>query len=446
MNRIPLLLVGLLLLATMLASTPTAAQASPAYFEKQLFTDASNDINVGGYDILGVYATERFRFQFDTAYVPLGDGIFFRIVPRNIDENPNSGLMRYHIHYTLNGQSRETWADVGVDQGVAVVKESNASFAQVKNKEVIIVVGYDMATLTTPSVTSVWAATSAIVGPQRVWFDVAPRDNQGAPAGTSATAPATTGSYTIRGPFPFVRVDPASPLRLNSVQGAEVRFAFRVVPDANVSGELVRFLFTKPAGWAIEPSRGEGGANPIGSLPNIGPLPVDFSVSVNAPLAPPIGTLVAFPMEMVSGSGSHQVFNLTVNVTGPKILDPNYSFQAASALKAKQGETARLLFTVLNDGAALDNESLVSADFIKDGQVVATVDGRRQTPEAHEIAFNFPSEGDWTIDVYVSSLKPSPHQEFAIKVSSGGVAGLPGPSGPLVVLALVALALVLRRR
>lgn len=451
MRKILTLLLFALMATMTLPAAAAQSTASPSYFERVVLTDPEGDYTGNeALDLVNVYAHERFRYDFEKRQA-IGDSLFFRIEPAGLDQLPSQVTARFHVHADANGTSHDLWVEVSLNnqQGTVEVTGSSPGVSGDTNStSVFLTVPYETLGVAVGSVlTSVWAATSTAGGDTRVWHDVAPMDNGGVLVGpTEPTAPDGAAIVAVLGPYPFVTTVPKSPLAQPSAEGAGVKYTFEAVPAPGLSGEIVRYFFDIPAGWEVDPSRGSSGASPVGEITGLAsPNSISFDVTVAATGFPPLGTEAVVTMEMVSASGAHQVFDLVTTVTGPKLNSSEYAFDMLSPASVDAGDTTELEFRVqLANGSALPGGLAVKVDMMQGGEIVDTVPTNSTGNGTYVAEYAFPSEGQWTADVYISNLRPSPHQEFTVNVASGGLMPAPGMAA-LFAAAAVAL-LVYRRR
>lgn len=449
MRRLLTLLLVAVMATMTLPSVSAQAAGSPAYFERTVLTDTEGDYaGNAALDIVNVYVHERYRFDFEKRQ-EIGDAVFFRVEPADLEELPGSITARYHVRAEANGSAHDLWVDVSnnAQTGIEVSGSAPGVSGDTNSTSVLITVPYDTLGVAAGStLTGVWAATSTAGGDARLWHDVAPMDNGGLPTGaTEPEAPGGAASIAVLGPFPFVTTVPQGPLAKPSAEGAEVKYSFEAVPAPGLSGEIVRYFFESPSGWTIEPSRGSSGADPVGEITGLAaPNPVSFDVTIAATGFPPLGTEAVVTMEMVSASGAHQIFDLVTTVTGPKLNSSEYQFDMLSSANVDAGDTTPLEFRVLlANGSDLSGGLAVKVDMMQAGQIVDTVPTNSTGNGTYVAEYAFPSEGQWTADVYISNLRPSPHQEFTVNVASGGL--LPGP-GVAALFAAAAVAFLAYRR
>ncbi len=438
------------LMATMsLPAAGAQSTGSPSHFERTVLTDPEGDYTGNeALDIVAVYVHERYRFDFEKRQ-EIGDAVFFRVEPAGLDQLPGSLTARFHVRAEANGTAHDLWVDIANSDGkIQAVGGAPGVSGDTNSTSVFITVPYEtLGVEVGSSLTAVWAATSTAGGDTRVWHDVAPMDNGGLLAGpTEPTAPGGAGSAGILGPFPFVTTVPTGALEKPSAEGAGVKYTFQAVPSPGLSGEIVRYFFEFPAGWTVEPSRGTSGSDPVGEITGLAaPNPVSFDVTIAATGFPPLGTEAVVTMEMISASGAHQIFEMVTTVTGPKLNSSEYQFDMLSSINTDTGGTTEMEFRVLlANGSVLPPGLAVKVDMMQAGDIVDTVPTNSTGNGTYVAEYAFPSEGQWTADVYISNLRPSPHKEFTMNVSGGGL--LPGPGFAALFAAAAVAFLAYRRR
>lgn len=441
--------------AMVILPAPTAAQSDgSAFFESALLTDTPDDFpGNGGLDVVAVHVFETYSFDFERRQENLGNTVSVRIEVADLSELATPTTPRFHVFATLNDTMQNLWVDLVFEGGTGGCQcwrpgETAAGVSgAINGTSVTMTIPYSLFGLAEgQSIDGVWVATSLGGGEERFYQDVAPMDNGGLPAGPGT--PATPGgatAITLQGPFPFVELVPKGPLERFSAEGAEVKYPFEVRPHPQLSGEIVIMLFEVPEGWVLEPSRGSGGATPSGQIANLnGGTTLGFDVTVSSDFFPPIGSEANVTMEVVSSSGAHDLFEMVTTVTGPKLNSSEYKFDMLSPPSASAGDTTQLEFSVLTaNGSALPSGLAVKVDMMQAGEIVETVPAKGDGNGTFVAEYAFPSEGQWTADVYISNLRPSPHQAFDVNVSGGGL--VPGP-GVAALFAAAAVAFLAYRR
>jgi hypothetical protein len=444
MRTVPSLAVATTFLLLSLAVPPAAAEAT---FDETTVLEDPQDISSGAMDIRAVHVVERYLFDFDKAEpISGGDAVFVRFDLENAGDLPTGIPVRYHVFFDAGGQARDYWAEATEScspiAGCSIAVTSNVQAAYNEARGMTLVIPYETAGFSKgDAFEGIWAATAAGTADNPVWQDVAPKENTG-PEVQEPAAPSSSGNYTLAGPYPYVTLQAKEPLTKLSVHGNTVVYRFDLVPAAGISGEIVKIFATPAEGWQVETNRGDR----VSEISNFGASSAELAVTVSSPLAPAPGETATTTLELVSSSGAHGNVTLVTEVTGPKIDSNAFNFTMLSEASFDKGDNATLSFRVVDALGSAPAGAKVSFDLLRDGAVVDTVEAESDGNGTFTGHYAFPSEGEWTIDVYIVSMEPSPHAEFVVSVGSGGVLGVPGP-GPLALLvALLGILVVVRRR
>lgn len=450
MKRILPIYVFLALLAgNLLFLAAPAAAAKAAFFETTAAIDTANDFSGNGaLDIVAVHFSEKYRFNKDDRTGE--DVLIIRWELRAISGHTCGSTSRYDVSFTSGGQVRNHYASITSNPGgddSCIVKAADGTGA-VKLNETSV-------TLTIPSssvglapgvlLTGICAKSSAMapapVG-QPQYQDVVPLDNANAPM--SACPTASLPSYTGKGVFPLVLVEPIDGLFRYSVNGREVEFDFNVSSHPALSGDQISVYFDAPDGWALAPSQGTTGADPVGSFTggaNGAARRFSFSASDNRGTA--IGETVLVGMNVISDSGGHVNLTAIIEVTGEKIEDPAIRVSLLSPGPFKAGQSSEVRFHFAYDNDTIDGQA-VKVDLLQGRKRVATFVAVEKGSGIYAALVQFPGAGTYTLDAYLASQTPSPHQAFTIQVEKAG--GLLPASTGVATLLLIAGGAWLRRR
>jgi hypothetical protein len=423
-------LVPFVLVLLIAVFVPSAtAKAEPKFFENVVVEDTDGDFQTNGaLDIVGVHISEK--YQYDSDKQQGQDTLTLRIQVRKLSDIQCTTVIRYDVAFKVDGAAKNFYAGVTTlspsdRNACALVGADSSGNVSVRGSEesVYLILGRDQVGAPVGSVLSGFYATSAIMTQaQKIPGDVAPMDNTNAPSDTAPTTGLKT--YTSVGTYPFITAIPTTPIQQYSVGGSEVEYNFDFVTHPDLKDENIRVRFDFPTGWTISPSQGRTGNDPEGQLTaSNGGLPRAFSFTLSSSGAASEGDQVSVIMEVITDSGGHLLIPTTTTVSGAKIEDPSLNFTLLTPGPFKSGETSPVRFKVANESGPI--AAVVSVDLIlKDKRVSTTAltlaDG------VYSGTVNFPSEGTYTLDAYLSSLKPSPHQSFVVKAEDGGFApGLP---------------------
>lgn len=437
--RFPLLILFLLGLA---AATLPAVGAKGAFYEKTVAPDTNEDFGGNGaLDILAIHVAEKFAYDLDAGTGQ--DVMDFRFEVRKLTDLQSLGnqAVRYDIHFKVDGADKTAsisaiWT-VGASGAAAKPTLTGSGYATADS----IVVRLPTAELglnAGSSVTGLWGSTNLVSGDTVVIQDVAPYDNKNAPAPPGATPTAST-PYEIQGGYPYIVVRALSPLTRYSVRGSEVRYEFDFRMAEGISGDRIIVLFpSAPTGWEITPSHGTAGPPPVGQVSNVdGGSTTPFFFSAASAQSPPAGVDVPILMEAITLSGGHAIIQTLTTVTEDRVTSPAYDFELLTPGPFKTGQASIASARITTAESLVGQE--VSADLLVGGKLQATVVGVAREAARYDFLYTFPAPGTWTVDVYVNSLAPSPHQAFQVLVEKeGGLA--PGPE--LVGSALLGLGIV----
>lgn len=289
-----------------------------------------------------------------------------------------------------------------------------------------------------------YAQSSLRVGNEFVVQDIAPWDNRNLPH-TGNPPSAGLATYVANGSFPFFSVYPTGPLKQYSVGGQEVKYEFDFVSHPALGNDLLRIFFQYPDGWSVSPSLGQPGPPPVGVLSG-GPggelRPFAFRVWADKPVDE--SDAAAVVMEAISDSGGHAIVTTTTAVSGSRIVDPALIFSLLTPGPFESEGTSLLRFSILSiSGGPVDARAAV--DVSSERIPITSADADSVGGGVYEVATEFPRAGQYTIDVYLPDLKPSPHQEFELTVESRG-RGAPGPEASYLIVAFGLGFLMVRRR
>lgn len=419
--------------------------AKVAFYESPLITDTANDFGSNGaLDIAAVYVAEKFSYNQDTRTGL--DVVDFRVELRAIGEmrNLQSQAVWYNVNFKAGGANQNltvtaTW-DPNSGKPVVTPKcdpgsSTTCGFATA-DSIVLRTTSAAAGIFEGAVLADSWASSALATAAAPVYQDLAPHDNANAPSGQSPTPDGYGARYVATGGFPFFVVDAENGLFQYSVLGAEAKFEYEFHIAAGVAGDKVLVLFQVPEGWDLTPSRGTAGTVPLGEFSNVdGGATLAFSFTIQNDQGVEEGVTVPVVMEVVSLSGGHEVVQATVEVSGPKIADPEYTFSLQTPGPFKAGKASVLKAQVVGQSEGPIDGGSVDADLVYQGDVITTVAGVGKGGGTYEFTYSFPNAGDWTFDPYLSDRQPSPHHEFVVHVSKkGGLA--PGPGLALLVVAL----------
>lgn len=420
------------MMAISLALVPVvAAKPDPRFFEAVVVEDIEGDYLAPGngvLDIVGVHVSEKFAYDPDRR---AGDFEYvFRFQLRELTMACPARI-RLDVNFKVDGDSKppifarimtpstgDAACQVLPDGGsgpVTIVRGLASVEVAVPQSSLGVASGIAGANLTAFTAQSFQLVDEG--GQNRVSHDVAPHDNQNAPSNTLPT----TGlkSYTSIGVFPFVTVAPVTPLERYSVNGGEVKYIFQFISHPDLSDDAIRVLFTIPEGWQLSPSQGTTGANAEGQLTGgSAGQPRDFAFTASSNGLVNEGETYDIFMTVITQSGGHVFVPTRTTISGPRISDPNYTFELLTPSGLVAEESNEIRFSVGTALGPLEGARL-SIDISKPGGAHQTVDATSVGNGTYKAVYTFPAEGTYILDVYVSSLKPSPHQEFTVEVGGG---------------------------
>lgn len=440
--RTPTVLAPLAVFALLAAAPPVVSAPAPKYYETQLIVDTEGDyVTNGALDIAAVYVSERYVYN-DTDKSGK-DVVHFRVNVTKLDDigllaTPNIGgiapapipgepvdvRVEYIVNYTLFNIINYTFnATVKVTCTFSTggsVRECTDPTANAPNfvpsdKSGVIIVVDPARVFLRPgiNITKPFAVSALLnVNNTKTYQDLAPKDNQNVPTGATVAPEAFGSDYTLRGTYPFLTASLTGPASQFAVAGGKATFAAVLNVDANLTGAdsiAVNFLGA-PAGWDVSTTLGEkfdltGGGRQIA-----------YEFEVMAPTTAKEGdraTLVLDAVLLVAG-GHARLTTITV-VSPPRVDLPAYAFELQPPPALKEKKQATLAVKILKDGLPFERAG-TGADFLLGGQKVGSAEGNYTKDGLYEFGFTFPKKGNWTMDAYVSELKPSPHKSFFLDV------------------------------
>lgn len=427
MSRRSRFLVGVfVLLALSLPLVPSvAAKPAPRFFETVVVEDVDGDYAApgnGALDLVGVHVAEKFAYNPDQRQ---GDfSLVVRWETRAPREMQCGSTIAYSVQFKVGSATKTVEA-----QQTSPPPPGNAACIPVPTAPAILTpfgieIGVSSATLGIApgtNITGFVGWTSTVSGDQKVRQDVAPYDNRNAPYAPNEPLPsAGLRSHMSIGVFPFVTVAPVTPPEQYSVNGGEVKYIFQFISHPELSDDAIRVLFAIPEGWQLSPSQGTTGPNPEGQLTGgSSGQPRDFAFTASSNGIVNEGEAYDIYMTVITQSGGHVYVPTRAVISGPRISDPNYTFEllTPSGLVAKESNEIR--FSVGTALGPLEGARL-RIDVSKPGGARQTVDATSVGNGTYKAVYTFPGEGTYILDVYIASLKPSPHQEFTVEVGGGG--------------------------
>lgn len=454
MKRVTITAVALLLVLVSWGAGSTQASQGKQYYEITAATDTPDDFSSpahnGALDIVAVHVLEKHRLDGDSG----SDVVQFRLELRNRDDISTylgNVPIEYVIGFKVNGEARtynltmtqdcaippppqgETCDDPKVPSPHFTTQAGGVIFSLDAESEGLV---------PGATVSEVYAASATDVAGNKAYQDVAPGDNANQPAGPELAPAETGGPLTLVGVYPFLGLESTDDLNLYLVPGGEdfLDVTFVITDDFTGLDRIVTG-FDAATGWSIEGNLGNDFSVTAGGQR------IDYSITVKAPPLAQEGDATAIIMDAVLvGLGGHVVLPFTASVTAAKADLPGYNITLATPGPFKEGDVSTVHAAVSKDGQALSRHE-VKADFVQ-GSQSKTITGK-ETEEAgvYEFAYVFTNAGDWTVDVYVSEFKPSPHRQFQVQVNGEGGGLLPGfEVAALVVAAMLAMGLARRRR
>ncbi|HLE47138.1 MAG TPA: hypothetical protein VI818_02485 [Candidatus Thermoplasmatota archaeon] len=436
--RTTFLVLSTLLLAS--AVLPAIVTAKTNFDEVTVVTDTEGDFMAdGALDIVAVHIAERYRYILDEKR---GDDVVaVRFELRSHNDLKCNTAARYDLVYDAGGPKTiaggmssafSTGSNGCVPQpnditGKTTIDSTGSLVVTVAKATLGLVDGAELKGL--------YAISYSSSGGQAVAQDVAPHNNNNAPQ--SAPPPTGRQNYFLKGTFPYVTVAPSTSLNQYSVGGQEVKYSFKVATHPELRDENIRVRFQIPPDWSVAPSQGTTGADPEGQFTaaNDGTAR-DFAFSLSATGIANEGDVVPVIMEVITDRGGHANITTLTTVSGAKITDPNLTISLLTPGPFDTG-TSEVRMSVANATGPLNNIRFA---------LEVTKPGHRSTYEAENVGngtwkalVNFKDAGSYTVDAYVSSVKPSPHQTFVVQVEEGGLA--PAPGMPMILLLVAGLAL-----
>lgn len=447
---LPLALAGALLLGGLLALAGPASAAKPAYFESVVAKDTANDFGSNGaLDIVAVHFAEKYRFNKDDRtgeYV-----LVIRWELRAISDHPCGTTARYEATFTSGGQARNLYAGMTStpgtgNEGCRLTAADGSGTVKLNDTSISLTIPAKSIGLAPNATVTGICARSAVMAPAPVgqpqYQDLVPFDNSNAPM----SACPTTGlpSYTGKGIFPYVTAVAPDGLFRYSVNGAEVEFSLQVASHPAISGDQINVYFDIPDGWSVAPSQGTTGSSPVGSFTGgSGGTPRPFSFTVSNTQGASVGDTAQIGAAIISDTGGLVNLTALVEVSGEKIEDPSITVTLLSPGPFKAGQTSevRVSFGYGNDTIVGEQ---VKLDLMQGTKRLSTFVATEKGNGTYSALVQFPGAGTYTLDAYLSSLTPSPHQSFTVQVEkSGGL--LPAPGLWSLILLLTGAALLRRR-
>lgn len=456
MPRLLIPAVGFLLLVA--ASAPVvSAAATPNFYEGVVIEDTDGDFAAAGHlDIVALYVGEKFGFDPEKKVLK-GNQVGFRLEVRDIGSFgvPFCGVeVMYRIQLKVDGVDKNATVHLtsppGTDAKNCIATPGTGSTGPISligNSIVLTLPSESLGVVPGSVLSDFWAYSMASNGPltgNAMAQDTAPGDNRNAPTGAPLAPSESLGSYTAVGVFPFITAVPLVPTEQFSVNGGEVEYAFQFFSHEQLSDDNIRVRFEIPDAWTLSPSRGTTGVDPEGQLAGgSGGTPVEFSFTTSATGIVNEGDVAAVVMHVITDAGGYQQVIATTTVAGPKISDPNLTFDLTSKGPFTAEESSTIRFSASHPTIDLAGQTL-SIDVYSGTRRITTLTAKPVGGGVYEVVYAFPSDGEYRLDVYISSMKPSPHQEFTVSVEKGGLA--PGPGFVTILLvALLGVAGYLRR-
>lgn len=443
-RSLPLLIPGLLLLGGLATLPPLASAGAAQYFETAVARDTANDFQShAALDLVAVYFSEKFQFNKDDRTG--ADVLVIRWEPRSLAQHTCGSTARYEARLKAGGQARTLYAGItstpSTGSDSCVIRAADGSgIVKVNDTSIMLTVPRSTLGVNVNDTITGICALSAVMAPAPVgqpeYQDVVPHDNTNAP---QSACPTTLPSYTLRGVFPFVTVEPVDGLFRYSVNGGEVEFDFNIASHPALTDDQINVYFDVPDGWSVAPSQGTTGSDPVGSFTGgSNGVPRPFSFSVSNTQGASIGDTAQIGMLVISDSGGQVNLTALVEVSGEKIEDPSLNVELLTPGPFKAGETSEVRVRFAYDADALSGAT-VKMDLIQGTKRVGTFAATEKQNGTYAALVQFPGAGAYTLDAYLASERPSPHQAFLVQVEkSGGL--LPGLSGWMTVLLLAGLA------
>jgi hypothetical protein len=195
-------------------------------------------------------------------------------------------------------------------------------------------------------ISDVWAFSSTVVGGQTFVHDAAPQDNSNSPSVSAVKPSVPLLSYNALGVFPFITVEPMTPLEQYSVNGAEVQYKFQFFSHPELKDDNIRVRFQIPEGWTLSPSRGSTGADPEGQMSGgSNGEPVEFAFTASATGIVNDGDVATIVMDVITDAGGHVQILTHTTVSGPKISDANFTLDLTSKGPFKAEDETAIRFT-----------------------------------------------------------------------------------------------------
>ncbi len=435
------LIVGVALVPTV------SAKAEPMFFESVIVEDTDADFAGQGHlDIVAVYAGEKFVFDPEKRILK-GNHILFRF--QLADTAVNCGtLARYDVEFMVDGAAKNATAFLTTEApgiGDSACNKKPGAGTQLIGASLLVAVSSESLGIAPGSVISdVWAYSSIVAPTGLTVQDIAPQDNANTPSGQATKPSGTLLSFTSVGVYPFLRVVPLTPTEQYSVNGGELEYAFQFFSHEAISNDNIRVRFEIPDSWTLSPSRGTTGADPEGQLSGgSAGSPVEFTFTTSSTGIVNEGDVANIVMHVITDSGGYERINTVTTVSGAKITDPNLTFDLASKGPFKAEDASTIRFSASHPTIDLAGQAL-SIDVYQGTRRITTLTAKDVGAGVYEVQYSFPDSGEYRLDVYISSMKPSPHQEFTVSVEKGGLA--PGPGFMTILLVgLLGVAGYLRR-
>jgi hypothetical protein len=427
-----------------------SAAATPSFQETVVVEDTDGDFaGREALDIVAVYVTETFGYDPEKKIL-LGNNVVFRIEVVSPDAVTCGTMAKYEVLYKVDGAEHNASASVfnnpsNVQSPCSPAVSPGAN--RVGNSLIVVMPAASLGVVPGSQLTDFWARSS--VGPYNgagsfTDQDIAPNDNANSPSPPGTVPTEGLLSYTSIGVFPFINVVPSVPTEQYSVNGGEVEYAFQFFSHEGLSSDNIRVRFEIPEGWTVSPSRGSTGKDPEGQLSGgSGGTPVEFTFTASSTGIVNEGDVANVIMHVITDSGGYQKVVTTTTVSGAKISDANLTFDLQSKGPFTAEETSTIRFKAEHPTIDLAGETL-SIDVYSGTRRITTLTAKPMGAGVYEVMYSFPGQGEFRLDFFISSMKPSPHQEFTVNVEKGGLA--PGPGFAMILLiAFVGVAGYLRR-
>lgn len=450
-----LVLIALLFTVVLGAAVvPSAsAAATPTFFEATIVEDTADDYAGRSWaDIVAVYVSEKFAFDPEKRIMK-GNFLIFRVELGSPDPPiPCTTSVQYDIHFTVDGAEKLVTGVVATDSPASqsnpcgrIPGAGGSAPVQFLGSSLIIAVpSADFGLVPGSVIGEVWASSATIGGPSPIVHDIAPFDNTNTPSGQAAKPAGPFLSYTAVGVFPFLQVVPLTPTEQYSVNGGEIEYAFQFFSHEQVSNDNIRVRFELPDGWTLSPSRGTTGADPEGQLSGgSGGSPVEFTFTLSSTGIVNEADVAEVVMHVITDAGGYAQIKTLTTVSGAKITDSNLTFDLSSKGPFRAEDESTIRFSASHPTIDLAGQAL-SIDVFQGTRRITTLTAKDVGAGVYEVTYTFPDAGEYRLDVYISSMKPSPHQEFTVSVEKGGLA--PGPGFmTLLLVGLLGVAGYLRR-